>query len=679
MHLPTPDQEAQGFQKPLLILTPSNPGWPEWPVGMAYVLASLELNGIPFEFLDLTTVHDWETKISRRLRSREYLAVASGGIIMLHRFFQQLGALVKRLAPGTPLVLGGNITKDADDRLLFDSIGISYGILGEAETSFPLFLRKLAAGETDFADSPGVIHRTALGAIVRNPIKRLDVAEYKAFPAWGHFDWRFYVANSSFSFIGENLRFMPILSGRGCVGKCGFCSPTIGGFRKRPIADVLDEIRHLNATYDFDTLCFLNEMFYPTAREVREFCAAYLTLKERKPWFVQVRIDANLDVETLRQMREAGCIAISAGIESGSDKILRLMNKKSSAAQIRTHFRNCREAGLSASGTYIVGYQDETEQDIQDTVNLLIEENINSGEALLFVYQGTHVYRLALERGLIADEVAHLDAISGDMYEPDAMLRFINLTAMPTPKFFEVASREVRRYNTHLFHANAVRNLKRSTVRGLRWTLCTLSGQCRTCGADLRHTDTLFGRGYLGFLGPGVTRREICTSCHNPIGWDIHAAEGMAEQRAHVEVLLENLKGCERIVVCGSNHDLNCLLRVDAFGLDYGKIVGIYSYEDRQYSWRLHYPELRLNQLADKRPDCLLCLDPFQDNRRILKAIHQGGGPEPKVLHVASPAFSRELWRNASTAARVFNGLVRYFGDLPIRMLRIAKQILGRQ
>lgn len=661
--------------KKLLILCPHCPGWPEWPVGMAYVLASLDRHGIPFEFLDLTSTREWEAVVRRRLDSQEYLAVATGGIIGFHRFFQRLAQLVRQASPHTPLILGGNITKDADDQLLFETIGATFGILGEAETSFPQFLRLLDAGETAFEGVPGVIFHDSAGLVVRNPPVRLDVALYDAFPAWHHFDWRFYVANSSFSFIGRDLRFMPILSGRGCVGKCGFCSPTIGGFRKRPIAQVIAEIRHLIATYEFDTLCFLNEMFYPTAREIREFCLAYREVEDRKPWFVQVRIDANLDVETLRLMQATGCIAVSTGIESGSDKVLQTMNKKTSTAQIRAFFGNCRQVGLPASGTYIVGYQDETEQDIAATIDLLIDEDINSGEAMLFVYQGTQVYREALARGLIADEVAHLDALSGNLFGPDAFLDFINLTAMPTREFFAVASREVRRFNTHLFRTNGVLNITRATKRGTRWTHCELSGLCRHCDAPLRHGFTLFGRSYLGFLGVGINRTQICPKCRRPVGWDVLAAKGMEEQQAHVRRLQEELSRHERIVVCGANNDLDFLLRIDLLGLDYSKIVGVHPYERSPHSWYLNHPVLNAEQVADLRPDCLLTLDPFQNTAALQRRIRDLGAPEPVILALPSEECARRLWREASLAARVFRALRRCLGESALDILRFIRRL----
>ncbi|MBU1229133.1 MAG: B12-binding domain-containing radical SAM protein [Proteobacteria bacterium] len=660
-------------QEKILVLCPTCVGWPEWPLGMAYVLACLEQLGVPFDFIDLTTTKDWERVVVQRLRSTKYMAVAAGGLICFHRFFRRLRELARLHAPESPFILGGNIIKDANDDLLFNQLEIDYGVFGEAETSLPRFLEALKRGERDFTGYDGIFFRGADGQVVRNPCKRLDVGAVNTIPAWHHFDTDFYIAHSSFGHVGQHLRFMPVLSGRGCIGKCGFCSPTIGGFRKRPIPHVLDEIRYLVDTYDFDCLCFMNEMFYPTAREVREFCQAYVQLPVRKPWFVQMRIDAKLDVETLVMMREAGCMAISSGIESGSDVVLTRMNKKTNAADITEFFRNCLEAKLPAGGTFIVGYEGETEEDLRKTIDLMIQEDINSGEALLFVYQGTEVYSHAVARGLIKDEQAHLDSMCGELFAPDSRKRFINMTDMPTPQFFEVAAREVRRFNTHLFNTNRVRNITRSIERGTRWTHCELSGQCLHCGAALRKRFTLFGRSYLGFLGIGVNRTQMCPKCRRPIGWDVLPAAGMEDQQAHVRSLGEALNRHERIVVCGTNNDLDFLLRIDLLGLDYSRIVGIHPYEPSPHSLYLNYPVVDVEQIAALRPDCLLNLDPFQNMAGLLRGMRSHGAPAPAVLALPSPEFVKQLWREASLAARVFRVLRRCLGDGALDLLRFIR------
>lgn len=664
--------------KKILILCPSCPGWPEWPLGMAYVLACLEQQGVPFDFIDLTTTKNWEMVVSQRLRSTQYLAVATGGLISFHRFFRRLRELVRAHAPESPFILGGNIIKDANDELLFGQLDIDFGVYGEAETSLPRLLEALDRGERDFTGYDGIFFRSADGQVVRNPCKRLDVGATNSIPAWHHFDTSFYISHSSFGFVGQHLRFMPVLSGRGCIGKCGFCSPTIGGFRKRPIAHVLEEIRHLIANYDFDTLCFMNEMFYPTAREVREFCQAYAQMPVRKPWFVQIRIDARLDVETLVMMREAGCIAISAGIESGSDTILTRMHKKTTAEDITLFFRNCREAKLPAGGTFIVGYEGETEEDLRKTIDLMINEDINTGEALLFVYQGTEVYRNALAKGLIQDEQAHLDNISGEMFAPDAMQRFINMTAMPTPQFFEVAAREVRRFNTHLYTNHSALGTGVRFYTSARWTRLTMHGTCRECGAMVENTETIFGRAYLGVFSAGVSRNWMCPKCYRPVAFRLGTQPGMEPLARHLGTLGKQLNQSQRIVLAGSNSDLSTLLRIDLLGLDYNRIVGVLPLEPSSHTTYLHYPVLDRDGVLAAEPDAVLWLDPFAETSWLAQLMKSHGRKAPQEFCVLDSETIQTIGTKACLAFRMARLLTGILGQRALGIISLVKRVLGQ-
>lgn len=659
----------------ILVINPDYSSWPEWPVGMAYVLACLEKHGIPFDFLDCTTTNNAERTLRRLLARGEYFAVTSGGLIGYHRYFRHIASLVKEISPGTPFILGGHITKDGNNELLFDNIGVDFCILGEAEMSLAPFLDALARGERYFHKSEGIAFRDEHNSVVRVPPRRMDLNEENIFPAWHHFDTDYYVRHSSFAFLGKNLRYIPVLSGRGCIGKCGFCSPSVGGFKMRPITHVIEEIEWLIEQFEFDTICFLNEMFYPTARQVREFCAAYLQLPVRKDWFVQVRVDAALDVETLHMMREAGCVAVSAGIESGSNRILKRMNKKTNVEQIRRHFQNCRVARMPASGTVIIGYDGETEEDIRRTFDLLIEENISSGEALLFAYQGTAIYDKALAEGLIKDEREHLDAISGNLFRPTVKKEFCNMTAMPDNDFFSVALREVRRYNSHLIQNYAVRDLHVDIEKTWRWTTIYMAGHCSVCGAPITHSYTAFGGGFLGSLGPGVDRMLACRKCFSPAVFDPYQAVNYPDMRVHLKQIQERLARCGGVIILGVNNNLDFLLRSDIFGLDYSKILGVIPLTPSALDYYNIYPMYPLGTGQGLRAEVAICVDDSLGGAEASQFIEKCEVSVDEVLFLSSVSFRNELQRKKCLTYMVSDLLKKLTGNSAREIVNAVKKL----
>lgn len=130
------------------------PHYDAWPVGFAYVLACLEANNIPFDFIDASRTQNLRKDLRIMLSNNSYFAVASGGLIGFFHFFKEIARMIQKHQAGIPFIIGGNITKDAFNDLLFEYIGMDFGILGEAETSIPQFMKAFKSSNKDFSEVP---------------------------------------------------------------------------------------------------------------------------------------------------------------------------------------------------------------------------------------------------------------------------------------------------------------------------------------------------------------------------------------------------------------------------------------------------------------------------------------------------------------------------------------------
>ena len=603
------------------------PFYDAWPVGFAYVLACLEKNNILYDFIDVSySFRGWKNI----LNNNNYFAVATGGLIGFYRYFQQLKNLVYRYRPDIPFILGGNITKDSGNSLLFDRIGIDFGIIGEAETSLPelIYSIKNKENEENYGKLPGIIYKNNKGNIIRNHPLRLDLKKENIIPAWHSFDVEHYIKASTSPFIGNNLEFMPVLTGRGCVGKCAFCSPSIGGFRKRPIEHVLNEIEYINSKYDFKLIIFYNEMFYPTAKEIKDFCNQYRLLKNKKPWIAQVRVDSDIDVETFLQMKDAGCIIVSAGIESGSDSVLNFMNKKVTSLQVRTFFRNSRKAKMPANGTFIVGHEGEKEEDLKKTIDLVIDEEINTGESLIYVYPGTDIYNNALKKGLIRDEMDHLEKATKNysgLFVPNVKENFLNISDIPDSQFLNIATREVRRYHTFVFNRYTVQNLKCRVINKGMKVVMLMKGICYECGSEVSHEYSIFkGLKFEGFLGQGVHDRLICQNCFKQLSYNAYSCSKNRELKEHLLSLKEKFKKLEKVIICGINDDAMFLMRINLFALDYNKILGFLDLKGQYKSkYYINYPVFNINNFLVYEPDGIIILNCTGNDEKIIKNYYK--------------------------------------------------------
>jgi len=522
------------------------------------------------------------------------------------------------------------------------------GVLGEAETSLPELINSLINKDYTLSDLPGIAYKNANGAVDRSLPQRLDLKKKNILPAWHNFDVDFYT-KGSIPFVGNDIRYMPVLTGRGCVGKCTFCSPSIGGFRKRPIEHVMFEIEHMTSKYNFDKILFYNEMFYPTAHEIRDFCDQYMLLKNKKPWIAQVRVDSNIDVTTFGQMKEAGCIVVSAGIESGSDKVLSLMNKKVTSEQIKVFFKNAKIANIPTNGTFIVGNEGETEEDIKKTIDLVIDEEINTDASLMYVYPGTVVYDNALKKGLIKNEMEHLKKtakFTTGLFAPNVKNYFMNISNIPDNQFLEIATRETRRYYTFVFNRYPVRDLSCKIEVNGREVIMVMEGKCHECGFDVKNTYGIINSlEYVGLLGLGVNDRYICPECLNQLSFNIYTCKEMQELKEYLYFLKEKISKKNKIIICGINGDAAFILRINLLNLDYKKIQGFIDvtgqYRDKYY---VNYPVFSVEDMVDLDPDCVLMVDSISDGEGVIRRFYNKKKiPIPEFLYLCDDQLRNTL------------------------------------
>jgi len=112
----------------------------------------------------------------------------------------------------------------------------------------------------------------------------------------------------------------------------------------------------------------------------------------------------------LRKMKAAGCNSIKVGIETGSEKVLKLVNKKTTLAQARDAAKLFKKVGIHWTGYFMIGIPSETREEIYQTLNFMRE--IKPDFASLSVYgpfPGTDLFKIGIESGLIQNEMTMED------------------------------------------------------------------------------------------------------------------------------------------------------------------------------------------------------------------------------------------------------------------------------
>ncbi|MCD8266465.1 MAG: radical SAM protein, partial [Prevotellaceae bacterium] len=145
-----------------------------------------------------------------------------------------------------------------------------------------------------------------------------------------------------------------------------------------------------------------DDTFTANKKRVLAICSLLVErgLSKRLRWLCNARVD--LDLETMRAMKAAGCRLIIPGIESGNQQILDNIHKGTRVEQFASYVSNAKRAGLLIHACYMVGNRGETRETMMDTLRLALRLNTDTAQFFpLIPYPGTEAYDWNLRHGYI--------------------------------------------------------------------------------------------------------------------------------------------------------------------------------------------------------------------------------------------------------------------------------------
>lgn len=258
-----------------------------------------------------------------------------------------------------------------------------------------------------------------------------------------------------------------VVSTKGCVARCTFCHRWDKGFRQVPPEKVIGQIRYLIDRYNVAFIQFGDENFGSDLKATDELIRLIKPLDVL--WKVAGIRARNIELERLKRMRDAGCVALYYGFETGSPEILSVMEKKLNLSDNYNAARSTYEAGLFTVYQLVLGMPGETSQTVSDTIEMVkrITEflpeppfnylSLNYIQAL----PGTPVYEYARAKGLIGprleDEEAYLLNVSDTPAGEDT--KFLNFTQSPYMTVQSWRPRLLYEATVHWYRARRERDL----------------------------------------------------------------------------------------------------------------------------------------------------------------------------------------------------------------------------
>jgi len=359
------------------------------PQGIFYVAALLKEHGFDVDILNWHDVHRTPERVTHILRTVNPDVI---GFSVLHA--NRWGAIeiarvARKVNPNVQIVFGGIGATCLWEHFLTHFPEVDFVAIGEAEYSFLELVQALDSSD------PSAIEHIAGIALRKdnrphlNPC-RTAVEEMDQLPHPAKY------------FTYQHLSMT-----RGCPGKCTFCgSPNFWGMavRSHSPAYFVDELEMLFRKgvaffhVSDDTFTLKKDRVIAVCREI---CDRGLDIQ----WAAISRVDC-VDEEVLFWMRKAGCIQISYGVESGSEKIRRKLKKNFSTAQIEKAFALTIRYGILARAYFIYGCPAETDATIQASIDLMCRiRPLSVIFYILDIFPGTRLYEEYLKRAGGDDDI----------------------------------------------------------------------------------------------------------------------------------------------------------------------------------------------------------------------------------------------------------------------------------
>lgn len=393
------------------------------PTGLA-ILANIirKKTGIKPKFIDINAHRYTDKEVASILKTIQFDAVLIGGLIPVYKRIIFYADMIKGINPKAIIIAGGSAAMSVPELLLQNS-KVDVVCRGEGENVLINLLRGLEKyplkelrhikgfyfkidGEISYSGDPDLLENLDLES---------DMPAYDLLPM------EVYLSNPVVG-LGRDVDF---ISSRGCPFNCSFCYQPWGRkFRAHSANYIIEALKHLKKTYIIDFVSFQDDEFLADRKRVYEICERIKTQIPGLLWSCTGRINL-INEDLASTMRDAGCVSISYGFESGSQRMLDSMNKRVIVKDMEKAVRINRKFGMMLPVSFIIGMPGEDEGSCRETVEFCVRNNIPL-KSIMFAtpYPGTKLFEDALSMGRIKKDKIH-DFV---MFLEDARDYTINLT-----------------------------------------------------------------------------------------------------------------------------------------------------------------------------------------------------------------------------------------------------------
>ncbi|MFP4475300.1 MAG: B12-binding domain-containing radical SAM protein [Desulfatibacillaceae bacterium] len=413
-----------GFRPRVAVIAPPYPleEAPAPPLGVCYVAAAFERAGADVRIFDYVVSAYSESKLRAAMQEFAPHVVGSTSVTLNYHAAASVLEKAKEIDPGVITVMGGPHVSFYSDQTLETCPGIDLVVAGEGEATIAELTPRLL-DRSAWRDIAGLVFRD--NGRIRHTGRRAFIQDLDNLPMPA----RHLLPLSRYKALGFPVS---IITSRGCPNQCIFCQGRrmVGGkVRFRDPSLVADEIEYL-LSLGFNRINVADDLFTANRRRVSQLCGEIKRRKLEFGWSAFSRVNT-IDEKTVRIMKDAGCDCISFGVESGNPEMLARIKKGITLDKARRAVQICKDNGVLAHASFMVGLPGETPETLADTEAFARELDVLYGYHFLAPFPGTTLYekRDEYDIEILTDDWSLYDAnrpvVRTSRVGPEQMIEFV--------------------------------------------------------------------------------------------------------------------------------------------------------------------------------------------------------------------------------------------------------------
>ncbi len=371
------------------------------PLALIAIAGPLVREGYRVEIVDSAIEPNFVEEVLSRLDGAVCLGISliTGPMI---RDTLAVGRAARARYPHLPIVLGGWHPSILPEQTLQADF-VDVVVLRQGEVTFRELVHRLESGDP-LDGLPGILYKKD-GEILHGPPRPYTGVAHlpDRMPGYDLIDYDRYER-------ATGLRWVMYSASHGCPYNCSYCSNASVYGRNLDVLPpevVVDQVTYLVRKYHIRLLGLIDDIYFAFMDRSLRIAEGFLRSGLRFEWYIQDRADswARLSPEQARMYARSGLSRVHFGAESGSDEVLRSIEKKSDVARTLEAVDRCKQAGIRASFGFIFGLPDEREEDLRMTVDLIREIHVRYDRAdcytnLFTPYPGSPLWPRSIALGL---------------------------------------------------------------------------------------------------------------------------------------------------------------------------------------------------------------------------------------------------------------------------------------